>query len=161
MKEISSAFANFTQKDIAEIERSREYTIHLTSGDVVLQNGDYEISSEDMPGWLVATEGGLTVALDIQISEILRREGTARELVNRIQNLRKESGLEVTDRISVTVENKKDVVEALEGENNFSAYVCAQTLANQISLADASSPMLEGAVDAEWEDNSLKIKIVK
>ena len=161
MKEISSAFANFTQKDIAEIERSREYTIHLSSGDVVLQNGDYEISSEDMPGWLVATEGVLTVALDIQISEALRREGTARELVNRIQNLRKESGLEVTDRISVTIENKKDVVEALEGENNFSAYVCAQTLANQISLADVSSPMLEGAAEAEWEDGSLKIRIVK
>ena len=158
MKEISSAFANFTQKDISAIERSEEYTLSLPSGDVVLQKGDYEISSEDMPGWLVATEGALTLALDIQITDDLRREGTARELVNRIQNLRKDSGFEVTDRISVTVEAKEDVVRSLEGENNFSDYVCAQTLANSLVLAQPSE--MEGAEEVEWEDGkTLKIKV--
>ena len=158
MKEISSAFANFTQKDISEIERSGEYTMHLPSGDVVLERGDYEISSEDMPGWLVASEGSLTLALDIQISDELRREGTARELVNRIQNLRKDSGFEVTDRISVVVESQPDIAEAIEG--GFSAYVCAQTLANSLTLAEASSPELEGASEVEWEDGkTLKIKV--
>ena len=160
MKEISSAFANFTQKDISAIERSEEYTLNLPSGDVVLQKGDYEISSEDMPGWLVATEGALTLALDIQISEDLRREGTARELVNRIQNIRKDSGFEVTDRVSVTIEAKEDVSRALEGDNNFSSYVCAQTLANKLTLAAADSPELEGAQEVEWEDGkTLKIKV--
>ena len=160
MKEISSAFANFTQKDISAIERSEEYTLNLPSGDVVLQKGDYEISSEDMPGWLVATEGALTLALDIQISEDLRREGTARELVNRIQNIRKDSGFEVTDRVSVTIEAKEDVSRALEGDNNFSSYVCAQTLANKLNLAAADSPELEGAQEVEWEDGkTLKIKV--
>ncbi len=158
MKEISSAFANFTQKDISAIERSEEYTLSLPSGDVVLQKGDYEISSEDMPGWLVATEGALTLALDIQITDDLRREGTARELVNRIQNLRKDSGFEVTDRISVTVEAKEDVVRSLEGENNFSDYVCAQTLANSLVIAQPSE--MEGADEVEWEDGkTLKIKV--
>ncbi len=158
MKEISSAFANFTQKDISAIERSGEYTLSLPSGDVVLQKGDYEISSEDMPGWLVATEGALTLALDIQITDDLRREGTARELVNRIQNLRKDSGFEVTDRISVTVEAKEDVVRSLEGENNFSDYVCAQTLANSLVIAQPSE--MEGAEEVEWEDGkTLKIKV--
>ncbi|MBR6464929.1 MAG: isoleucine--tRNA ligase, partial [Bacteroidales bacterium] len=158
MKEISSAFANFTQKDISQIERSGEYTMHLPSGDVVLEKGDYEISSEDMPGWLVASEGSLTLALDIQISDELRREGTARELVNRIQNLRKDSGFEVTDRISVVVESQPDIAEAIDG--GFSAYVCAQTLANSLALADASAPELEGAAEVEWEDGkTLKIKV--
>ena len=158
MKEISSAFANFTQKDISEIERSGEYTMHLPGGDVVLEKGDYEISSEDMPGWLVASEGSLTLALDIQISDALRREGTARELVNRIQNLRKDSGFEVTDRISVVVESQPDIAEAIEG--GFSTYVCAQTLANSLTLAEASAPELEGASEVEWEDGkTLKIKV--
>ena len=160
MKEISSAFANFTQRDISQIERSEEYVMHLPGGDVVLQKGDYEISSEDMPGWLVATEGTLTLALDIQVSEALKREGTARELVNRIQNLRKDSGFEVTDRISVTLESKKDIAEALSGENNFSDYVCSQTLANNITLAESGSAALDGAAEVEWEDGQmLKIKV--
>ena len=160
MKEISSAFANFTQKDISAIERSEEYTLNLPGGDVVLQKGDYEISSEDMPGWLVASEGALTLALDIQISDDLRREGTARELVNRIQNIRKDSGFEVTDRVSVTIEAKEDVTRALEGENSFSGYVCAQTLANRLTLAAADSPELSGAQEVEWEDGkTLKIKV--
>ncbi len=162
MKEISSAFANFTQKEISAIERSEEYKLSLPLGEVVLQKGDYEISSEDMPGWLVATEGTLTLALDIKITDELKREGIARELVNRIQNLRKDSGFEVTDRISITLENRKEVVDAIVGEENKALcdYVCAQTLANSIQLVEANSPKLQGAAELEWEEGSvIKIKV--
>ena len=162
MKEISASFANFTQKEISAIERSDEYKLALPLGEVVLQKGDYEISSEDMPGWLVATEGTLTVALDIQLTDELKREGVARELVNRIQNLRKDSGFEVTDRISIAMENRGEVVDAIGGEANkaLCEYVCAQTLANSIKLVEANSPELQGASEVEWEEGStIKIKV--
>ena len=158
MKEIASAFAVMDQKSIAEIERSGmaedpRYLLHLAGGDVVLERGDYEITSEDMPGWLVASEGKLTVALDITISEALKREGTARELVNRIQNLRKESGFDVTDKIVAIVEKNSEIVASLE---DYLQYVCSQTLCNNIELQDAP----QGAAEVEWGNNeTLRIKI--
>ena len=100
MKEIAAAFSSLSQEQIAGIEHAEgDYVLALPGGEVVLRKGDYEISSEDMPGWLVATEGTLTLALDIVQTPELKREGTARELIHPIQNLRKESGFEVTDRI--------------------------------------------------------------
>ncbi len=160
MKEISAAFANFTQKDISQIERSEEYVLSLASGDVMLQKGDYEITSEDMPGWLVASEGALTVALDVTISQQLKREGVARELVNRIQNLRKEIGLDVTDRIDLTVEAKEEIVDSLapkEGEN-YIGYVCNQTLATNLTLLSANTSAYgefeKAAHRVEWEDGT-------
>ena len=158
MKEIASAFAVMDQKSIAEIERSGmaedpRYLLHLAGGDVVLEREDYEITSEDMPGWLVASEGKLTVALDITISEALKREGTARELVNRIQNLRKESGFDVTDKIVAIVEKNSEIVASLE---DYLQYVCSQTLCNNIELQDAP----QGAAEVEWGNNeTLRIKI--
>ena len=158
MKEIASAFAAMDQKSIAEIERSGmaedpRYLLHLAGGDVVLERGDYEITSEDMPGWLVASEGKLTVALDITISEALKREGTARELVNRIQNLRKESGFDVTDKIVAIVEKNPEIVASLE---DYLQYVCSQTLCNNIELQEAP----QGAAELEWGNNeTLRIKI--
>lgn len=158
MKEIASAFAVMDQKSIAEIERSGmaedpRYLLHLAGGDVVLERGDYEIISEDMPGWLVASEGKLTVALDITISEALKREGTARELVNRIQNLRKESGFDVTDKIVAIVEKNPEIVASLE---DYLQYVCSQTLCNNIELQEAP----QGAAEVEWGNNeTLRIKI--
>ena len=158
MKEIASAFAVMDQKSIAEIERSGmaedpRYLLQLAGGDVVLERGDYEITSEDMPGWLVASEGKLTVALDITISEALKREGTARELVNRIQNLRKESGFDVTDKIVAIVEKNPEIVASLE---DYLQYVCSQTLCNNIELQDAP----QGAAEVEWGNNeTLRIKI--
>ena len=158
MKEIASAFAVMDQKSIAEIERigmaeDPRYLLHLAGGDVVLERGDYEITSEDMPGWLVASEGKLTVALDITISEALKREGTARELVNRIQNLRKESGFDVTDKIVAIVEKNPEIVASLE---DYLQYVCSQTLCNNIELQDAP----QGAAEVEWGNNeTLRIKI--
>lgn len=155
MKEIAAAFAILGQEEITSIEMNDNYTLSLAGGDVILERGDYEISSEDMPGWLVATEGRLTVALDITVSDSLRREGVARELVNRIQNLRKESGLDVTDKIFVKMENRADIEEAL---NDFKDYVCGQTLAADIQLLNN----IEDASEIEWENEELiKIKINK
>ena len=107
-----------------------------------------------MPGWLVATQGALTIALDIEVSDELRKEGMARELVNRIQNLRKASGFEVTDRITVTISPNAALQDALE---QFGSYVCAQTLSRDIRFEE--NPV--GAVDVEWENGTLAIAVVR
>lgn len=153
MKEISAAFAGLGQHDISLIEQSDSYVFSLPGGEVVLENGDYEIMSEDMPGWLVATEGKLTVALDITVSDSLKKEGVARELVNRIQNLRKECAFEVTDKIRVQIVKRDDLAQALA---EFNDYVCGQTLCESISLVNE----LIEAVNVEWgNDEFISIKI--
>jgi len=158
MKEIAAAMAALPQDVISAIQRAEAaaevYRLALPGGEVMLNPGDYQISSEDMPGWLVSSQGALTVALDVEITPELRKEGLARELVNRIQNLRKASGFEVTDRIEVTVEPNAALQEALE---SFGTYVCAQTLAR--SLRFEADPA--GAVPVEWEDGTLAIAVVK
>ena len=117
MKEIAAAFGTLDQPVISAIQRAEAageaYTLALPGGDVTLSPGDFQISSEDMPGWLVASQGSLTIALDIEITPELRQEGLARELVNRIQNLRKSSGFEVTDRISVSIARNAALESAL------------------------------------------------
>ena len=153
MKDISAAFALFDQKTIAKIEKSGSYSFTVGGTEIYLDSEDYQITSEDMPGWLVASEGKLTLALDITITEPLRLEGVARELVNRIQNLRKECNFEVTDKIRATISNRKEIADALD---SFRDYVCGQTLCTEIVLADE----IAGAAEVEWEDNStLSIKI--
>ncbi len=159
MKEIAAAFGSFTSRQISEIEKAeleaREYVVSLPSGDVALQAGDYEISSEDMPGWLVSSEGKLTVALDITITDELRNEGVARELINRIQNLRKESGFEVTDKIHVVIGFREDVAAAMEG---FREYVCSQTLSLDIRLEEN----VAGGTDVEWiNEDTVRIALYK
>ena len=161
MKEIAAAFACLDQPVIAAIQKAEtageSYTLALPGGDVVLNPGDYSISSEDVPGWLVASEGALTVALDIELTPQLRREGLSRELVNRIQNLRKSSVFEVTDRIETVVySDDPALADALSA---FGDYVKAQTLSLQIglhSLADAPA----SAVEVEWTEGTIKL-IVK
>jgi len=161
MKEIAAAFGTLEQPVIAAIQKAEgageSYTLALPGGEVVLSPGDYAISSEDMPGWLVASEGALTVALDIEVTPELRREGLARELVNRIQNLRKSSGFEVTDRIDTEVyADDPDLQDALSA---FGAYVKAQTLSLSIGLHPfAEAPA--GATEVEWTEGSIKL-IVK
>ena len=155
MKEIAAAFGTLDQRVISDIERAGEYTLELPSGAVKLEVGDYEITSEDMPGWLVATEGKLTVALDVTVTDELRREGIARELINRIQNVRKDNGFEVTDRVKVTIQHNADIESALE---QFGGYVCEQTLALGMTFADAP---LAGASQVEWEDGTIEIAVVK
>ena len=153
MKEIAAAFAQLGQRQISDIEKSESYELTLPGGPVTLFKEDYSISSEDMPGWLVASEDNLTVALEVTISDSLRREGTARELINRIQNIRKDSGFEVTDRVIITVEDTPEICESL-GE--FEAYVCEQTLALSIGLGKDF-----GGNKVEWEEGTLEIRVIK
>ena len=154
MKEIAAFFAAMDQPTIAAIERAGDYTLQLPSGGVALCKDDYTVSSEDMEGWLVASEGQLTVALDVTLTDELRREGVARELVNRIQNLRKDSGFDVTDRINVTIENLAEVVDSLA---SFESYLKDQTLALNVALDKDF-----GGSKVEWGDDSeIEIKVVK
>ena len=162
MKEIAAAFGQLSQEEIAAIERSEsEYVLHLPSGAVTLRKGDYEIHSEDMPGWLVATDGALTVALDIVQTPELLREGTARELIHPIQTLRKESGFEVTDRIHTVIYADGAAAGAIaDALSEHAAYVAAQTL----SLSLEQKPLSEApqeAAQVEWEDSQIRIKVTK
>ena len=159
MKEIAAAFATLGQETIGEIERSGEYTLELPSGPVRLTPGDYEISSEDMPGWLVATEGTLTVALDIVQTPELVLEGTARELIHPIQNLRKESGFELTDRIDTFIFADGAAYDAIsKALAAHGMYVASQTLSKSLVLRPlAEAP--EGAAEVAWEDTSIRIKL--
>lgn len=163
MKEIATAFGKLSQKDIAEIQSAENsgnpYTLHLISGDVILRAGDYEISSEDMPGWLVASEGSLTIALDIDITPELLKEGTARELINRIQNLRKDSGFEVTDKINIIIyASDKAYTEIEDSLKEYSKYIESQTLALSIQLSDSLS-CPDKAVEVEWDGGMVKILV--
>ena len=159
MKEIAAAFGTLGQDVISGIERSDEYVLNLPSGPVTLRPGDYEISSEDMPGWLVATEGSLTVALDIVQTPELVLEGTARELIHPIQNLRKESGFELTDRIETEIFADGAAHEAIaKALGAYGDYVSTQTLSNSISLKSlAEAP--EGAAEVAWEDGNIRINL--
>lgn len=162
MKEIAAAFGQLSQEEISAIERSADtYVWNLPGGEVLLGKGDYEISSEDMPGWLVATEGTLTIALDIVQTPQLKREGVARELIHPIQTIRKESGLEVTDRINTTIYadglSYEEIGDALF---EYSEYVAAQTLSVSLELKKLSE-MPEGAVSIEWGDSTICIKVSK
>ncbi len=162
MKEIAAAFATLSQEEIASIERaSAEYILALPGGDVLLNKGDYEINSEDMPGWLVATEGTLTLALDITLTPALVREGVARELIHPIQNLRKESGFEVTDRINTEIYAQEGSYEEIaDALSEYSEYICAQTLSLSLVLRPlAEAP--ESAAELEWGEGLIMISVNK
>ena len=157
MKEIAASFGALSQSDISAVEQAGlqglAYCLHLPSGDVSLEPSDYEVSSEDMPGRLVATEGRLTIALDITVTPELRNEGVARELINRIQNLRKDSGFEVTDKIVAYVQRLPEVEEAVSG---FRDYISSQILAGGIVLQDE----VTGGSEVEWLDGKvMKIRL--
>ena len=160
MKEIAAAFGTLEQPVIAAIQKAESagetYTLTLPGGDVVLNPGDYAISSEDVEGWQVASEGSLTVALDVEVTPELRREGLSRELVNRIQNLRKSSGFEVTDRIHTRVySNDEGLAEALKV---YADYVKAQTLSLSIGL-EAFENAPADAAEVEWTEGTIKLTI--
>ena len=155
-KAMSALIAQFTQEQIAEIEANAETCLELNGQQVVVTAADFEITSEDMPGWLVASEGKLTVALDITITEELKREGVARELVNRIQNIRKESGFEVTDKISVEIESNELTAPAVE---SFAQYIAQQTLAVDVKVAEA--PQGSFVVDSDIDEVATKIAVTK
>ncbi|MHB9054704.1 MAG: isoleucine--tRNA ligase [Paludibacteraceae bacterium] len=155
MKEIAVAMPAMNKQQISEIERKGEYTLALPSGDVLLTPEDVEIFTEDMPGWLVANEGNLTVALDIEVSDELLREGIARELVNRIQNIRKSSGFEIVDKIEVKIEMNNEINAAV---NEYSEYIATQVLANSIELVDVIN---SSATELDFEDYVVKILVTK
>ena len=160
MKEIAAAFGSLEQPVISAIQKAETagetYTLALPGGDVVLNPGDYAISSEDVEGWQVASEGSLTVALDVEVTPELRREGLSRELVNRIQNLRKSSGFEVTDRIHTMVySGDAALADALEV---YADYVKSQTLSLSIGL-EAFELAPADAAEVEWMEGTIKITV--
>ena len=156
MKRIAASVAAFSQADIARLERTDRWTADVDGVRVEATAADFDITSEDMPGWLVATEGKLTVAMDITVTEELRREGVARELVNRIQNIRKESGFDVTDKIRVTIGRHEALAGAVE---SFGDYIAAQTLAVSVAMADASA--MPGAQEIEIDDLKVGLSVEK
>ena len=133
MKFIANCIRNFTKEDILKIESEGKMSIELDGKMINLELSDVDISSKDIEGWLVANEGSITVALDVTISEELRKEGIARELINRIQNARKDSGLDVTDRIKLTILKSEDLEESI---NKNKEYIKSETLTNELVFVD-------------------------
>ena len=144
MRSIAAEVQRFTKEDISKIEKSGNISLEINGKEITLEREDVEISSKDIEGWLVANEGGLTVALDVTITEELRKEGIARELVNRIQNARKDTGLEVTDKIRLTVLNFENLQHAIQ-ENK--AYIMSETLTQELVFVDALDAGTEIAFD--------------
>ncbi len=134
MKAISTAVAEMNQTDISKLEREGKFTLNLPEGPIEIVVKDVEILSEDIPGWLVANEGKFTVALDVTVSDELRNEGIARELINRIQNIRKETGFDVTDKINIKILKHNAINNAIEIHRD---YIASQTLAKEIVLVDS------------------------
>ncbi len=131
MKKIAAAVSAFTQDQIGQLEANQKTVLYIDDVQVELLISDVEITSEDIPGWLVASEGAITVALDVTITDELRSEGMARELINRIQNLRKDIGLEVTDKISIKLQAFGEISESIVKN---SLYICSETLADDLSI---------------------------
>ena len=152
MKAIAAATAAFDQDQIAALENNGQTELDIDGQKVTIEAADVEIISEDIPGWLVTNEGNLTVALEVELTDELRNEGVARELINRIQNLRKESGLEITDHISVVI-TRLEAIEKSMGD--FADYVKEQVLADSIELGD------NDGVELDIDEMKLNIKIEK
>ncbi len=155
-KQMAALLASFTQEQITAIETSDESSIVVDGETLTVTPADFIITSEDMPGWLVTTEGKLTVALDITVTEELKREGVARELVNRIQNIRKEADFAVTDKIRVEIEAKEAVVDSLSAWADF---VGQQTLALEVKAV--AEPTGSVVVDSDLDEEPLKIAVTR
>ena len=154
MKAVSQALQNFTQHEISLFEKEGRYSIPVGDESVEIGIGEVEISSEDIPGWTVASKGPLTVALDINVTPELTQEGDAREFVNRIQKIRKDSGYDVTDRIEVKVAANNGIGQSLA---KFNDYICAEILADKLELTTS----IDGGTEIEVNDNPLKVIVLK
>ena len=152
MKQLSKQIAAMSQKDIAEFEKNGNFTFDIDGKPVTIASEDAEVFSEDIPGWLVTNSGRLTVALDITVTEELKREGIAREIVNRIQNIRKSKDFEITDRIIVKIACDKSIEEAI---TDFKDYISKQVLATEIDVV----PTLENAETVQLDDETLQIVV--
>jgi isoleucyl-tRNA synthetase len=152
MKGVAAAMDALSQEQIAELEQNGTIGISVEGQDLTVEAVDVEIISEDIPGWLVANEGSLTVALEVELNDELRQEGMAREIINRVQNIRKESGLEITDRISIVLSPNAEIEAAVKA---FGDYIKSQVLADSITVADNDGN------EVEFDDFKLNIKITK
>ncbi len=154
MKNVSTALQNFSQHQISLFEKEGRYSLPLNDEFVELTLSEVEITSEDIPGWSVASNGPLTVALDINITPELEQEGIAREFVNRMQKIRKEEGFDVTDRIDVKVAANNGIADSL---GRYNAYICAEILADKLEISSS----IEGGIEIEVNDNLLKVIVLK
>ena len=154
MKTVAAALAEFTQEQIAMLEKEGQYNLQVDGEALILQTAEVEITSEDIPGWLVANKGNLTVALDVTITPELENEGNAREFVNRIQKIRKDSGFELTDRIIVKVSAGNGLKNSLIEYND---YICAEILADKLEILTE----IESGTDIEVNDIQLKVIVSK
>lgn len=152
MKAIAEQTAALSQEQISEFEKNGMIALQVEGQTVEVELSDVEIVSEDIPGWLVANEGNLTVALEISLTDELKREGVARELINRIQNMRKDNAYEITDRINITVSPNDQVVQAID---SFNDYIKGQVLADNIKIADNDGQ------EVDFDDYKLNIKVEK
>ena len=152
MKGVAAAMDQLSQEQIAELEQQGTIAIEVEGQQLTVEAVDVEIISEDIPGWLVANEGNLTVALEVELTDALKNEGMARELINRIQNIRKESGLEITDRIVVTLAPNAEVEKSLE---NFADYIKTQVLADDIKVE------ANDGQEVDFDEFKLNIKVDK
>jgi isoleucyl-tRNA synthetase len=154
MKAISELVKGFGQDDIAEIEKNNGWSGTIEGAEINLDLSDFEINAQDIPGWLVASESGLTIALDITISPELKSEGIAREIVNRVQNLRKDSGFDVVDRILIQVQTTPQIQAAIEANKG---YICDEVLANDILFTQLNSGAFVTEIEAT-EDTKLQLQ---
>ena len=154
MKSINAAVAEMTQEQISALEANGNITLNVEGVDAVIETADVEIYSEDVPGWTVANEGALTVALDVEVTEELRQEGVAREIVKKIQTMRKECGLDIVDRINVTLSKSSASDDAV---NKFGDYISNQVLADSLQLAEN----VDGGEAIELDDTTIYVSIAK
>lgn len=152
MKGVAATMSGLSQEEIAKFERDGQYSFEVEGQPVTVEVADVEIISEDMPGWLVSNEGNLTVALEVELTPELKNEGMARELINRIQNMRKEGGLEITDRVKVTVESNEETDSAIA---SFGDYIKSQVLADAITVAP------NDGVETDFDTFKINIKVEK
>lgn len=152
MKSIAAQMEALSQDDIANLETTGRISLNIEGNEVVVEASDVDIISEDIPGWLVSNEGNLTVALEVELTDELVREGMAREIINRVQNIRKDSGLEITDRIKIVIAPNEQTNAAIE---SYADYIKGQVLADVITIDN------NDGVSVEFEDFNLNIKIEK
>jgi isoleucyl-tRNA synthetase len=154
MQAVAAALAVFTKEDIAQLEKEGSYSLLIENEPVILQVTDVDITSEDIPGWIVANKGNLTVALDTTVTPDLLEEGNAREIVNRIQKIRKDNGYELTDRIVVQLTRQKELGASV---NKYNAYICAEILADKLEFV----PEISDGTEIEVNDIPLKVFVTK
>ena len=157
MKQVAAAVAAMSQKDIIEFEKTGSFAFNIDGNEAVVEVADVDIISEDIPGWLVASDNKVTVALDITVTDELKREGIAREIVNRVQNIRKDKNFEITDRIVVNMACAKNIAEAVA---DFNDYIARQVLADSINLVDSLDGH-DGVIGLDLDDDKVFVTVEK